>query len=302
MTTVKGIRRQMRSSIHPLCESSSGVKGHLTDSPQKEVEKPAPGALRVLIISGNRYVRQRVMNALRMIVDCVVVGCCEPDERPMRKELAQRPDLAIYALQNGDDLRLATLIRDSGSELIMIGRNEEVCREAFDLDACDCLLLDFGDERLHRGIQRCKHLLQLKHTAREHAALLTTMRSSDPHHRVSPSVTPDASNSATIVVRSRGVAELIPAESIEWIEGCGPYVKLHTTEKTIIHRDRMSKLEDDLVDAGFVRVNRSAIVRKSRIREIRTLKKGSLGVVLADGMTLPVGTTYRERIRQLVSR
>lgn len=75
---------------------------------------------------------------------------------------------------------------------------------------------------------------------------------------------------------------------IDWVSAAGNYVELHGCGRTLVHRAPLASLEAQLSPHGFVRVHRSTLVRRDRIRRIRPLD-----VVLEDGTSLRTGKRYR---------
>lgn len=84
---------------------------------------------------------------------------------------------------------------------------------------------------------------------------------------------------------------------IDWIEADGNYVRLHTTEPSgsaHLIRIGIGELARELDPATFVRVHRSAIVRRDHIAELRQLPNGEYEAVLRSRQAVPVGARYRQ--------
>lgn len=80
---------------------------------------------------------------------------------------------------------------------------------------------------------------------------------------------------------------LIPSE-IEWVSAAGNYVELHGTGRSVIRRSSLASIEGELAAYGFVRVHRSALVRRDFIARVR---KSDL--ILRDGTCVRTGARYR---------
>lgn len=83
----------------------------------------------------------------------------------------------------------------------------------------------------------------------------------------------------------------VAPEDIVFAEGMKDYLKLHLTTRVLITHLTMSKLEEMLPPAQFLRVNRSYLIRRQAIKEI----DGNL-ITTLDGKKVPIGVTYRERV------
>ena len=58
----------------------------------------------------------------------------------------------------------------------------------------------------------------------------------------------------------------------------------------------ISEMEQRLDPAVFTRIHRSTIVNTARVQEIRPDPHGDYDVVVADGRTLRMSRTFRERL------
>ena len=95
------------------------------------------------------------------------------------------------------------------------------------------------------------------------------------------------------LVRSRDRLVLVRADSIDWIEAAGNYVRLRLGTERYLVRESISALERRLDAATFVRVHRSTIVNLDRVKELRIERRGSYVLVLRDGTQLRLARRYR---------
>ena len=95
---------------------------------------------------------------------------------------------------------------------------------------------------------------------------------------------------------------LVPVAEVTWVEAADNYVKLHTGDRTVLVRDTMKDLGERLDPRSFARINRSAIVNVSSIREIRTLASGDCEVHLNDGTRLAMSRGYRAALEKALGR
>jgi len=87
--------------------------------------------------------------------------------------------------------------------------------------------------------------------------------------------------------------------NIIWIEGLKDYIKIHLKDsnKPIVTRMAMKSMEDQLPDSMFMRIHKSYIVSKNFISSV---KKNA--VFMENGIELPVGENYKDRIDELVNK
>jgi two-component system LytT family response regulator len=153
--------------------------------------------------------------------------------------------------------------------VIFVTAHAEHAVDAFDAQAVDYLLKPFDEERLARALER--------------ARLAIARRGPQRHLERFP---------VTLGRRTRYVS----AAEVDWIEGYGNYVRLHTGKAAHLVRGTLKALEGELDPGRFVRIHRSAIVAVDRVRELESLGGGEYRVVLSDGTRIPMSQRYRERL------
>jgi hypothetical protein len=87
-----------------------------------------------------------------------------------------------------------------------------------------------------------------------------------------------------------------PAE-ILWAEAAGNYVELHLAGASHLQRQTLSSLEDQLAALGFVRIHRSRLVNRHRVRGLTSNDSGDFTVTLDDGSQIAGGRRWREALK-----
>jgi len=101
-------------------------------------------------------------------------------------------------------------------------------------------------------------------------------------HRIAPPREAPA-RPASITIRDRARVVVVPLDEIQWIQAEDNYVLVHTASRSYTAREKIGAIEKEIDGAGFLRVHRSAIVRRSAVREIRPLTHGDFEVILMNG-------------------
>ena len=104
-----------------------------------------------------------------------------------------------------------------------------------------------------------------------------------------------------IWVRRRGEFVRLAPEAIEWVEADRDYVRLHAGGASYLLRQTMHGMLDRLGSDRFVRVRRSALVRRDAIQAIRKTGHGEVRIRTASGAELRVGRTYVRQFRAMVT-
>lgn len=99
-----------------------------------------------------------------------------------------------------------------------------------------------------------------------------------------------------IAVKTRpGEVRFVAVSSIERVEAFGNYVKLHFDNERVLHRATLSDMEE-LLDDRFIRIHRSHIVKRDRLRKLLSELGRYQEVELADETVLPLGGHYKRQL------
>lgn len=173
------------------------------------------------------------------------------------------------------------------SVVIFTTAYNEYAVEAFQKEAIDYLLKPFDDTRFFQALDRARTRLQEKSGSEQTVNSENEVR--EYLHQ--------------IVVKDPGRIRLIEVESLAYIVGAGNYVELHPLDgKPILHRESLTRLEEQLNPALFLRVHRSAIVRKDQITELRPNAKGDYQLLLKTGESIMMSRSYKEKLESILGQ
>lgn len=110
-----------------------------------------------------------------------------------------------------------------------------------------------------------------------------------------------ASFPVRMMIRDSDTIHVLKVRDIEWIDACGNYVEIHSRGRTYLHRGSMTGISGRLSPETFVRLHRSAIVNRDKVREIRTVAKGKYSLVMSSGDELPTRRPFNE-VREMIVR
>ncbi|MEE4178769.1 MAG: LytTR family transcriptional regulator DNA-binding domain-containing protein [Bacteroides sp.] len=83
----------------------------------------------------------------------------------------------------------------------------------------------------------------------------------------------------------------IPYQEISYIESFSDYIRVNTMKEQIISKEKISNLADRLPDS-FIRIHRSFIINKEKIRSI------SYDEVTVEDVNLNIGRSYRKAVKE----
>lgn len=125
----------------------------------------------------------------------------------------------------------------------------EYASDAFDLDAIDYLRKPFSFERFHKAISKAKENLRLSDLSQN----MSTMENHSPEY---------------LVIKSNQKLVKVFFEEILFVEAYQEYVKIITDDKRYITFDRLKNMELLLPSNQFLRVHRSYIVSKNKVKSV----------------------------------
>lgn len=92
------------------------------------------------------------------------------------------------------------------------------------------------------------------------------------------------------IMSNRRTAKIQYSE-IVYIESLSDYIRIHTVKDQIVSKEKISNLTSRLPDI-FVRIHRSYIINKERIKNI------SYDKVMVDDVNLTIGRSYRQAVKK----
>jgi len=240
--------------------------------------------MRVLIADDEPWALVRMAQLLNRDGRATMVAQARDGAEAAQMIVAHRPDLAFLDIRmpHRDGMALArALAADPASrtEVVFVTAYDHFAAEAFDLDAVDYLLKPVTEERLSMALARA---------ARRRAP-------PSPATAPEPALSGDGPVNGFWIKRREGIVRLSTA-AIDWIEAAGDYVLLHTPAFSHMHRTTMEALHKTLDPKAFLRVSRSAIVRRAAVTGMRPASRGGLALLIGESV-VPVGSTYRRAVR-----
>jgi two-component system LytT family response regulator len=155
---------------------------------------------------------------------------------------------------------------------------------AFELGAVDYLLKPFGPTRLAAAMDRVRSAIGEPST-------------SDAIDRLSGAL--DGGPISRLFVRSGSAVVPVAVETVARFEADGDYVIAFAgTARHMLHLS-LTRLEERLDPARFVRVHRTHILNLAHVRTFRRDVSGNLEAELTDGARVPVSRAKAREIRRL---
>lgn len=190
----------------------------------------------------------------------------------------QSVDLIFLDIQmpklNGIDF-LKTL--QNPPKVIFTTAYREYAIEAFDLDAVDYLLKPIPFGRFLKALSKAFGQIQ--------SASQNTLNNDE----YEPYITTD-----TIIVKSDKKMIKINLKDIIYIESLKDYVIIHLSDKRVVTKQKISFLEQKLMENNFIRIHRSFLVSASKIEAFTPSH------IDIHGLQLPIGRSYKSEVGKIL--
>lgn len=227
--------------------------------------------LRVVVADDEPVAAESLAAELRRL-GCDVVAVARSGAAVIDACATLRPAACFtdVSMPGTDGLAVARGLRDvsPGVRVVFVSAHPHFAVEAYAADVVDFVLKPVRRPRLADAVDRVKR----------------------------SRLDPDSGD--RLLVPERGTVHLVPIRDIEWVQADGYYLWLHTAARAWMLRERMHRIECRLSNAGFLRVHRSALVRRTAIVTLDTAGADPT-VVLQSGARVRVA---RDRLAEVRTR
>ena len=239
------------------------------------------GALRTLIVDDEPLAIERMQVLCAELPQLSVIGTAGDGEAALRLADKLKPELLLLdmTMPGIDGLGVARQLarRGDAPAIIFVTAHEDFAVEAFDLEAVDYVLKPVAAERLERAIDRAIG-------------------------RREPVRAESGGGLVEFWVPHRSELLRIEAAQVERIDAERDYVRLHVGDRSYLLLQTIAGLEGKLDPTRFIRIHRSTILRRDRIRGLRHEGLGVWSAELDNGEGLRIGRTYLSKVKAMAGR
>jgi two-component system response regulator AlgR len=246
--------------------------------------------LKTLIVDDEPLAVERMQILCARLAGIQLVGTASDGESALRLIEALEPDLVFLDIAmpglTGLDVANALEGRARFPAIVFVTAFDQFAVAAFDAAAVDYLLKPVAPDRLERAVQRVQDRRQLAEAA-------PAKGDAEPAgHRYAQE----------FWVPNRGELTRVAVADIDRIEAERDYMRLHAGNRSWLIHETIGALEARLDPARFIRLHRSAIVRRDRIVRLAHDGQGNWTAELAGGDQLRIGRTYLASVRASITR
>jgi two-component system, LytTR family, response regulator len=198
------------------------------------------------------------------------------------------PDLMFVDVQmpemSGLEL-VAALPPQHTPAIIFVTAYDAFAVRAFDVHALDYLVKPIDELRFAEAIRRARVHCELAAGPSVHGRVRAALSTAQPPR---------------LAIRDGEAVVFVRIDEIDWVEAADYYVEIHAGPRTYLHRETMQRLQTLLDPERFVRIHRSRLVNRDRVREIRWESRGEMVVITTNGVSLKVARSCRAKLRDVL--
>jgi two-component system response regulator AlgR len=248
-------------------------------------------SLRTLIVDDEPLAVERLQILCARLPALHLQGTASDGAAALRLVEALEPDLLFLDIampgMTGLDVANALEGRAKAPAIVFVTAFDQFAVAAFDAAAVDYLLKPVAPDRLEKAVARVAERLAERPAAgpNETAVPVTRTRYAQEFW-----------------VPNRGELARVAVADIERIEAERDYMRLVAGARSWLIHETIGALEARLDPAMFLRVHRSAIVRRDRIARLTHDGQGNWTAELEGGAQLRIGRTYLASVRASITR
>lgn len=243
--------------------------------------------LKILIADDEPLAAERLQLMMAQCTGIDLVGTASDGDGAVRMAEALVPDVLLLDIEmpglDGIDVARALAARQPSPAVVFITAFDQFAVAAFEVEAVDYLMKPVTPERLKRSLERARTYLR--------------RRQQEPQRRgqARPQLEEFWASDLSGLVR-------IAARDVDRVSAERDYMRLHVGLRSWLIHHSMNALEEGLDGELFVRLHRSAIVRRDFITGFGRNPSGRWIARLADGTEQSVGRLYSEKVRAIAGR
>jgi len=232
--------------------------------------------IRTLIIDDESLARDLLRHYLSKDERVEIVGECSNGFEGVLAIQELNPDLVFLDIQMPKitGFEMLELVPNPPAIIFSTAYDQYAIR-AFEANAVDYLLKPYPFERVVAALNKAVEKLKIKTASPEFEKLIET------HDE-------DSGLLNRVVVKSGRKIQVIPVESIYYIESQDDFVMIYCGEGHFMKQKTMKFFEQHLNEQQFVRIHRSYLLNLTHISEIQQYEKESWIVLTKQGAKLKV--------------
>lgn len=248
--------------------------------------------MRVLIVDDEPLARRRLVQLLAARPDVEIAGEAGSGREALKLVELLRPDVLLLDIEmpavDGFAV-LKELSQGTAPAIIFVTAFQDHAVKAFELRATDFVVKPVSGDRLAGALDQARSDLEARRAGERLAFLQARLAELESRAL--------AASDPGLWVQVGSEKRRLALTEIRWLEAEGDFVRVHMKGHALLVSALLGKMEKALDEHAFLRVHRSAIVRKDKVRAVLRGRFSAPVLELDDGHRVPVGRKYRDAVR-----
>lgn len=248
--------------------------------------------MRVLIVDDEPLARRRLVQLIAPHHDIEIVGEAEGGREALKLVELLRPDLLLLDIEMPavDGFAVVKALgRGPAPAIIFVTAFQDHAVQAFELRATDFVVKPVRGDRLERAIEQARSDLEARRAGERLAFLQSRLAELESRAL--------AASDPGLWVQIGTARRRLALADIRWLEAERDYVRVHMNDHAPLVNALLGDMEKALEGQPFLRVHRSAIVRRDKVRAVLRGRFSTPLLELDDGHQVAVGRKYLEAVR-----
>ncbi len=256
--------------------------------------------MNVLIVDDEPLARKRLRQFVSDYPGAKLIAECSSGQLAIDAVRTHQVDVILLDVQMAGMDGFAVvraLPTEAPPVVIFVTAHDAHALRAFEVAAIDFVTKPVRRERLHAALDRARGVLASRESAAAGERLQRMLLALRPEGGSEQPSRTAGTGAERLQVRDGDNTLFLATRDVDWLEADGPIVRVHVGQSIYKVRDTLSRFEESLDNARFVRIHRSIVVNLDVVRHLQPWFGGDAFLVLRDGQRLKVSRTYRALLR-----
>lgn len=252
----------------------------------------------VLVVDDEPLARRRLVRLLSKLDWVGHIEQATDVAEARLKTLELQPDILLLdiLMPGGSGFDVLEQLGPEPPIVVFVTAFDHHALRAFEANAVDYLTKPIEPGRFGLAMERAKSAIGARNQTDRIAELQETILALKRALRESPRKTHE------FWIKVRGEYIRITQDNITRIQAERDYVRIHVEGAEYLYHETLTALEQRLSPEDFIRIHRSAIVRRNAVARIKQAPFAAMIAVMKDGAEVRIGRTYAAVVRNQLTK
>ncbi|OAI13673.1 DNA-binding response regulator [Methylomonas lenta] len=252
----------------------------------------------VLVVDDEPLARRRLVRLLSKLDWVGQIEQAADVEEARRKTLELQPDILLLdiLMPGGSGFDVLEQLGPEPPIVVFVTAFDHHALRAFEANAVDYLTKPIEPGRFELAMDRAKSAVAARNQTDRVAELQETIATLKRALREQPK------QNHEFWIKVRGEHIRITQDRITRIQAERDYVRIHVDGAEYLYHETLTELEQRLCPEDFIRIHRSAILRRNAIARIKQAPFAAMIAVMKDGAEVRIGRTYAAVVRNQLTK